>query len=250
MAARGALFAMAALAWLTLIRSYRRLRDAERVQRVLEDKVAEREEEVRRSYDKLRELERTSAIAQERERLMRDMHDGTGGQLVSALAAARGVGPGGAQVVEILQEALDDLRLTIESLDPAARDLPSLLGMMRATLERRVAPAGLRLVWQVGEAGAERALESEDALHLVRIVQEAVTNCIKHAGGAKVTIRTRTDEAGGVVVEICDDGRGASDLAGGRGVGNMRSRAAAMGGGLELHASAEGGTAVLLRLPA
>jgi signal transduction histidine kinase len=240
------MFAVAALGWLVLARSYRRLREGEAMRREL----AVREREVRESYEKLRELERSRAVAKERERLMRDMHDGTGGQLASALAVARGGGADPKAVVGILQEALDDLRLTIESLDPEARDVPSVLGMMRATLERRIVPAGLRLVWRVGEAGGDRALEPEAALHLIRIVQEAVTNTIKHAGARTVTIQTRAGPDAGFVVEMMDDGAGYTDLAKpGRGLDNMRARAQAMGGRVEVRSS-EAGTVVSLSVPA
>lgn len=238
---QGVMFAVAALAWFLLARTYRRLRQTAELQ-VL---VAAREKQVKESYDKLRELERGRVVAKERERLMRDMHDGTGGQLASALAVARSKGSPEA-VAAILQEALDDLRLTIESLDPGARDVPSVLGMMRATLGRRLEPAGLRLVWRVGEAGGDVDLEPEEALHLIRIVQEAVTNTIKHARAEKVTIATRPRDGGGFVVEVRDDGCGGSaHLDGGRGLGNMRSRAEAMGGRVELTASDEGTTVTL-----
>lgn len=237
-----------ALVWFVVSRTFLRLRLTEDVNRELEQRVAEREEEVRQSYERLRVLERAQAVAKERERLMRDMHDGTGGQLTSALALARIPDGDRDTLVGILQEALDDLRLTIESLDPAARDLPSVLGIMRATLERRLVSSGLRLVWQVGEAGAELPLGSEAALHVIRIVQEAVTNTIKHAAAEKVTILTGAEPSGALVVEVRDDGRGTRELTGGRGVGNMRERAAAMGGSVEVCGGSEG-TLVRLVIP-
>lgn len=238
----------AALAWLVTARTFHQMRETDLLNRALGERVAAREAELRKSYDKLRDLERARTIAAERERLMRDMHDGTGGQLASALAVARSGDGDRDALIRILQETLDDLRLTIESLDPGARDIPSVLGMMRAPLERRLGPAGLRLVWQVGEAGTHRPLTSEAALHVIRIVQEAVTNTIKHADADKVTIQTRTTPEGGLLVEVRDDGHGATDFEGGRGVGNLQGRAAAMGGRVEIESDGEG-TLVRLVLP-
>lgn len=250
MAARGILFAAAAGCWLVLARTYRRMRATEALNRELAVRVAERERDLRESYDRLGELERARVIGQERERLMRDMHDGTGGQLASALAMARSSRAERENIADILQETLDDLRLTIESLDPEARDVSAVLGMMRASLERRLLPAGTRLVWRVGDAGSNLALGSENALHLIRIVQEAVTNTIKHAAASEVTIETQPGPNGGVVVRVRDDGSGSGDAAeggSGRGLGNMRSRAATMGGRLCVESNAEG-TSVILSL--
>jgi signal transduction histidine kinase len=250
MATGGLMLAAALGAWLLLARTYRRIRQSEAQNLELSARVAEREREVRASYERLRELEHVQIVNQERERLMRDMHDGTGGHLVSALAMARNLGPEGESVAGILQAALDELRLTIESLDPDARDVPSVLGMMRANLERRLAPAGTRLVWQVGDAGSGSVLASEDVLHLVRIVQEAVTNVIKHARASALTIRTATVADGSIVVGIHDDGSSVVNTSNhtGRGLGNMRSRAASMGGRLDV-ASGPDGTSVDLTFP-
>lgn len=246
----GLMLAAAASAWLLLARTYRRIRVSEAQNLELSARVEEREREVRASYDKLRELERVQIVNHERERLMREMHDGTGGHLVSALALARSQGTQGEAVAGILQAALDDLRLTIESLDPGARDLPSVLGMMRTNIERRLAPAGTRLVWRVGEAGSGSALASEDVLHLIRIVQEAVTNVIKHARASALTIGTEIGEDDSIVVRIRDDGSSATHASTpvGRGLGNMRARATSMGGRLDV-ASGPDGTAVTLTFP-
>ena len=244
----GFLGAALALLWFVVARNFQQLRETEDLNRELEARVAEREEQVQRSYERLRELERARAVAVERERITRDMHDGTGGHLTSALALARSGEGDRDALVGILQEALDDLRLTIESLDPGARDLPSVVGMLRGTLERRLSSNGVRLVWRVGEAGAERPLASDRAMHVMRIVQESVTNAIKHAQASEVTIRTGESDAGDLLVEVRDDGCGAEELAGGRGIDNMRERAAGLGGRVELHSGAEG-TVVRLHLP-
>ncbi len=248
MATRGLMLAAAFCAWILLVRTYRRFRQSEAQNRELSERVAEREREVRESYDRLRELEHVQIVAEERERLMRDLHDGTGGHLVSALAMARSQGSGGEAIARILQAAIDDLRLTIETLDPGARDVPSVLGMMRVHLERRLAPAQTRLLWKVGEAGSGVALGPEDVLHLVRIVQEAVTNVVKHARASALTIRTASDADGSIVIDLRDDGSSAprTFAQSGRGLGNMRSRAAAMGGRLEV-VTREDGTSVTLR---
>ncbi|HVH05005.1 MAG TPA: hypothetical protein VNE71_03270, partial [Myxococcota bacterium] len=95
-----------------------RLGLAERLNVELEDRVEARRRELAASYVRMAELERDHAITAERERLMRDMHDGTGGALVSAIAMAEASGAGSGAIAEVLRDALADLRLSIDSLDP------------------------------------------------------------------------------------------------------------------------------------
>ena len=234
-----------------------RLGFAERLNVELEDRVEARRRELAASYSRMAELERDGAIAAERARLMRDMHDGTGGALVSAISMAEAGGPAPA-IAEVLRDALADLRLSIDSLDPAEPDLVSLLGAARARLEPRFEGRGVRIAWDVREVPRPAGFGPESALQVLRIFQEAVVNAMRHAGGRTVTVRTgvERDAAGRawVALDVADDGRGfapdasAPHAGGGRGLGNMRRRAAALGGELAV-ASGAGGTCVRLRLP-
>jgi signal transduction histidine kinase len=235
-----------------------RLGFAERLNVELEDRVEARRRELAKSYERMAVLERDRAIAAERERLMRDMHDGTGGALVSAIAMAESAGTGHAAVAEVLRDALADLRLSIDSLAPADPDLVSLLAAARARLEPRFEGTGVRIAWEVREVPAPEGFGPERALQVLRIFQEAVVNAMRHAAARTITVRTALErDPGGaawVAIDVADDGRGfdlkarAATPGGGRGLGNMRRRAAALGGELAV-ASAPGGTCVRLRLP-
>jgi signal transduction histidine kinase len=84
-----------------------------------------------------------------------------------------------------------------------------------------------------------------------RIVQEALTNVTRHAGGATATVRISYGERD-VTVQIDDDGRGPSTnraVGGGRGILGMRERVGALGGELEVGPRPGGGFRVLARLP-
>jgi signal transduction histidine kinase len=221
--------------------------------RELEHRVAEKGRELEHNYARLAALERDRAVAEERARLMRDVHDGVGGQLVSTLALVEAGEPDDDTIAESIRGALEDLRLVIDSLEPTEDDLPSVLGSVRSRLEPRLARHGLRFAWQVTDLPAVPGFGPEMALQAMRVVQEAVTNVVKHAGARTVTVRTgeAPDDDGrrGVFVEVVDDGRGiAADAPRGRGLANMARRAGRIGGLVRVR-SDRTGTVVRLWLP-
>jgi len=220
----------------------------------LSRRVAEKAEEIAESHRRLRRLESDRAIAGERERILGEIHDGLGGQLVSALAMVRH-GEGDAEAIAAaLQAALDDMRLVIHSLDDVDGDLGVLLGSLRERLGSRLARSGLQLHWQIEDTPAPRDFGPEAALQVLRIAQEAITNVLKHAGARQLWIRTRCDGSGParrVRLEVEDDGRGLdrAGAAGGRGLSQMERRAARIGADLKVGPGAVG-TRVRLSLPA
>lgn len=232
----------------------RALDDAQRLNRELEQRVRDKHAELERNYALLRRLERDRAVSEERDRIMRDMHDGMGGQLVSTLALVESGRGSAKEVSDALRAALEDLRLVIDSLEPVEDDLAATLGIARHRLEPRLERHGIRFDWQVGDLPALPGFGPERALQTLRIVQEAITNVIKHAHTRTVTIRTGVeacDGVQGVYVEVCDDGEGfdPAQLDGdGRGLVNMRRRAAALGGRLSVASRAPKGTVVRLWL--
>jgi len=241
------------IAWLMVGRFVEALNEAEALNRDLESRVTAKGLELERNHARLRDLERRSLLAAERERLMRDVHDGIGSQLVAALALAEGGGPP-QRISETLRDALDDLRLVIDSLDPVEEDLTAVLGMLRSRLESRLQRQGVRFEWEVAELPPLPGLAPSGALHALRIVQEAVTNALRHARAHTIRVRTGEEksEAGlpGVFVEVADDGvgMGPRGAAGGRGLGNMAHRAAELDGRLTIVSGAEG-TSVRLWIP-
>jgi signal transduction histidine kinase len=235
----------------------RSMRAAHALNRELEQRVDEKRRELALSWARTSELERGRAIAAERERMMRDMHDGTGGQLVSALALVESGEFRSGDLAETLRGALADLRLAIDSLDAGEADLLALLAQARARLEPRLEPHGVRFEWEVEDVPTPAHFGPEQTLHVLRVFQEAVTNVLKHARAKTIAVRTGTSERDGrpgVWIEITDDGVGyaASGTTprdgGGRGLRNMRRRAAELGGYLVV-ATGPDGTRIRLELP-
>jgi signal transduction histidine kinase len=249
-------FVLIALAITLLTRVSRALTEAETLNRELEDRVAAKGVELARNYERLQDLERQRTISAERERMTADMHDGIGGQLVHALAVIEN-NPQYQPMEPILRGALDDLRLIIDSADPMEGDLLVVLSNFRARNERRVQAGGLSFQWQVSDLPALPDFGPHKILQVLRILQEALTNVLKHAHATQVTVRTDTavDAQGRttVLVDVIDDGTGfvpgnTPASTAGRGLGNMRRRAHELGGSVDFTAT-DKGSRLRLTLP-
>jgi signal transduction histidine kinase len=202
------------------------LTESETLNRELEDRVAAKGRELERNYERLQSLERERAISAERERMTTDMHDGIGGQLVHALAVIEG-DPGFQPLEPILRGALDDLRLIIDSSDPVEGNLLAVLSNFRARNERRVQQGGLRFLWQITDLPPLPHFGPHKILQVLRILQEALTNVLKHAQASEVAVRTEigadASQGAAIIVDVIDNGRGYTPAQGpGRGLGNMR----------------------------
>lgn len=239
-------------AWVFVRRFIVALDTSEALSAELERRVEEKHAELERNYARLRRLEQERVVAEERERMMAELHDGLGGQLVSTLAMLRSGGAETSAVEGALQAALDDMRLLIHSIQGEESDLVGALATLRARLAPRLAHAGLRLDWAVADVPTPAGFGPEKALQVMRIVQEAIANVLKHAGATR--LRVRVDVAGNVgsrhvCVAVEDDGSGfGAAPGGGRGLANMRRRAGLLGGRLELEGG-PAGTSVRLLLP-
>lgn len=232
-----------------LLRRYlEALAHSEQAKALLEQRLRAREEELVASHARLREIERQQVLAQERERLMQDMHDGLGSSLMGALKA---VEHGQAQdVAQMLRECIDDLKLAIDSLEPVQADLLLLLATLRFRLGTRLEQAGIGLRWEVDDVPPLSWLDPRSALHILRILQEILGNAVKHSGATGITVRTRALQ-GRVVVEVEDNGQGfdAQSADGrGRGLAHVRRRAEAIGAQASWERQAAG-TRFALALP-
>lgn len=222
----------------------------------LEQRVEDSRQALGRNYEARRALELGQAAAQERERIVREMHDGIGGQLMTAL---RGVERGAFspdKVAELLQESLDDLRLIIDASAATSQLLPALAGW-RSRWDPRLEALGIELQWQVDEALGRQSLTPTVVLQLMRILQEAVINAVKHAQARTVQVTAALQDAQ-LQLSVVDDGVGlradgvSAGGAGRHGLRSMQARAQAIGAELSIGAAPGGGTAVgvLLRLAA
>lgn len=224
---------------LFLLVAYRRyngaLAVAENANLHLAERLKAQEAELAQAHERLLAVEREQTLMQERQRLMREMHDGVGSSLMSALRVVEFNQAGTVDLVQLLQECIDDLKLSIDSLEPLDCDLLALLAGLRYRLGPRLEGAGLRLHWEVSDLPALPWLDAQAALHVLRILQEVLTNIIKHSGAREITVRTAQaplDGRAGVQVLVEDDGhpfdRARAPTEGRKGLVNMRTRALAL----------------------
>ena len=224
-----------------------------RLRAELAQQLAQRSEELRAQYDALQASERARTAAAERERLLQEMHDGVGAQLTSAKMLASGGQLSSSEMVDTLDACLREMRLTVDALSVTDGDLGLLLATLRHRLEPALRAGGISLVWQVDDAPCVPALVGTGARELARIVQEALSNTMHHAGASSVSVSTRLLGPGRAVqVCIADNGRGLpAQVTPGRGLRNMRQRAARLGAGIEWRQPpAPGtGTELVIELP-
>lgn len=235
---------------LLLERFAKTLKRAESLNLELERRVAEKHAELEVNYQRLKEIEHKQLLADERERFMKEIHDGVGGHLVSMLSMVRSGKQQTNLLVDAIETTLDDLRIMIDSLTPREQDIPALLGAMRHRIEPQLQTSGLKLHWQVDELPAVRDFGPHKALQVMRIVQEAITNVIRHAQAQHIFIKAfvETRNMGDVIIEIVDDGYGILRAEKrGRGLGNMHQRAADIGARLDI-VNSNPGTTIRLTL--
>lgn len=194
---------------------------------------------------RLSEEERRRVLAEERARLMRDMHDGLGGQLVHALALSEQGDD--TDLKRSLRAALDDLRLIVDSLSPTEDGLGDLLASYRHRVGKVLRRNDFQITWDLDEEAMDLPLPPNASLSVLRIIQEALTNAVRHSGGKNLHVEVSKRERH-IEVAVQDDGVGIPDDVSERGLVNMRVRATEIGGALAVKGD-DSGTRVALLLP-
>lgn len=206
----------------------------QQLNRTLEGRVAESEQTIRINYERLRRLERRHAASQERQQIMRDLHDGLGSRLFVALSRAEAGQISSGELVQSLRECIADMRLTLEAMSPEGNDFLEAWGDFRFRWQQVLDSSGLTSQWELDAGNGPVVLAPHVTLQLLRIVQEALTNVLKHAEAGRVAIALHAGDTG-IRIDVRDDGRGMS--AGGpagHGLANMQARAKGVGARLRI----------------
>ncbi|WP_246147945.1 sensor histidine kinase [Nonomuraea turkmeniaca] len=243
--------AIAVLVWALLVLAAAQPAEVSRARRAYTEEVERRAADAERT----REKEALRRAQEERLRVARELHDVTSHTVsvialhaaVAAEAVTRAGGP---------PEAAAALQVIRTSSRQAMAEMKAALGVLRPDGRQPLPgsaqlPALLRTVGlpvRLDVEGEQRTLPPAADLTVYRVVQEALTNTIRHADATTAAV-TLTYETGAVTVRVDDDGRG-SEAPRGHGLTGMAERVAAVGGLLTTGTAPSGGFRVTARLPA
>jgi signal transduction histidine kinase len=178
-------------------------------QSTLHARVDAQTRELEEKLENTRRVERAQSALDERHRILEDMHDGLGAKLLVSLNALKDASVSRETAVTLLRDCLDELRLTVDAYDQDSGDLGAILAAVRHRLGDRLLAAGITIDWQVAETPPLPSLTRAGGRELMRIVQEAFTNAIRHSGGRTLGVASRAlPETREVELTLSDDGQG------------------------------------------
>lgn len=215
----------------------------------LELRVAQRTVELEEAHARLLTAETQRVKMQERQDLMQDMHDGFGSQLVIAKMMVEQSAMSQDGVVQLLEESISDLYLIVDALGNTDHDLETALVDFQFRVKKRLANSPVHLHWNFNNQGAAR-MSQRSVLHLLRIIQEALNNALKHAHAQNIWIDLEVDAAAAMLTaSVKDDGTGLRTPGPeGRGQKSMLVRSRLLNADLTWH-SEQPGTRIVLRMP-
>jgi len=240
------------MGWVLAHRFAAAMRQAENFNVELRREVDVATHDLSRTLAREHELALANTRIGERLNLVRDLHDGFGGSLLSTITVLEHspASPETARIVSTLKELRDDLRLIIDTTThEQSTDLAGLLAPLRHRWSQRLDVAGIDSRWRLDDI-EHLHLGTARSLDMLRFLQEALTNVVKHSGAGRVELVMRREPAS-LRAEVCDDGRGfdTADPAQGMGLANLRARAQRLGAVLELRSIVGEGTSVAIDVP-
>lgn len=200
-------------------------------------RVSQKEVELAESYRILEILAREQERTAERTRILRDMHDGVGSHISSAIRQLQSGRVSQQELLQTLRDTLDQLKLSIDTMNLPPGDVTALLANLRYRLEPRLAASDIELQWGVDLLEPVQRLDAQAMRQLQFMVFEALSNVLQHAHASVLRIEaTMTPQ--GTRLRLVDNGCGFDATAPLRkGLQSMRERAQAIGATLSLHST-------------
>lgn len=204
--------------------------------------------ELRRAYEKITAIEVEQSRLQEREGILQDVHDGFGSQISSVRLMVEQGNLSQAQLVDALHECMADLHLVVDTLSHSASGLADAFVDFKFRTERRMSRFPVRLHWELNLEHVPD-MSQRKILQILRIVQEALNNAIKHSSANNIWIVADSTTSGVLRIRLRDDGNGLPEIIRtGRGLNNMKGRARNIGATFDIQPHPSGGTQVELVL--
>jgi signal transduction histidine kinase len=220
----------------------------DRQRKLMAQKLAEQQLELAQLHEIDRRSARARATLEERERIMQDVHDGLGSQLITSLALSERGALNAEQISLLLRESIDDLRLAIDTMSENGDRFSLAAGNLRFRMEPRLRAAGIHLLWDTVGIQDPNKLQNAQTLPLLRIIQESITNSLRHSGASEIEVFSAIQD-GSFLLRISDNGKGFnhSTKHPGKGLSGIVKRARGLGASIEI--TGNSGTVISLRLP-
>jgi len=171
-------------------------------------RVAQKEQELAQAYQRMELLAREQERTGERTRILRDMHDGVGAHISTAIRQLESGRASSGEVLHTLRDSLDQLKLSIDAMNLPAGDITSLLANLRYRLEPRLKASDIELCWDVDLLEPLARLDDKAMRHLQFMVFEALSNAMQHAQARTLRIELHGTSKGGAQLLVVDDGCG------------------------------------------
>ena len=170
-------------------------------------RVADREAELAVTYARLAEVGREQARTHERERILRDMHDGVGSHISAAIHQLQSGQASRTALLRTLRDSLDQLKLSIDSIHLPAGDVGALLAALRYRLAPRLRASEINLEWAVEELPSVAQLDAPAMRQLQFLLFEVISNVMQHASASLLRIEAQV-LGGRVRLRALDNGVG------------------------------------------
>jgi len=236
------------------LRGRRLDQEVEAARNDLQRQVLEQDVDLVHSSNLLRRQDRLLAVHEERQRLLRDMHDGAGGLLTHLLLDLRQNRLGPEEIERGLQSAVDDLRNIASAIDADDEPIDEALAAFQERIKARLSRSAIAFTYDCALPTPAPSIDVRRLLSLYRLLQEGVTNVVRHAEASSIDLKVEAGGEGVIVITLSDNGKGfdpgraGSSPGEGRGLANMRRRADQIGGTLQIDSTPQGGTRLVLTL--
>jgi len=221
-------------------------RQARHLTNKLNELVQQKEQDLVRSYQRLAQGAQEQARSGERSRILRDMHDGVGSHISTAIRQLQSGRASNDEVLQTLRDSLDQLKLSIDAMTLPPGDITALLANLRYRLEPRLKACGIELAWAVDQLAPVARLDAGAMRQLQFMLFEAISNVMQHARASRLSIEAQ-QTAQGVRIGVLDNGCGFDvDGVSRRGLRLMQERAAAIGARMQVHSQAGQTTLAIL----
>ncbi len=238
---------------LSLVRKFLySLENTEALANELDQRVLQKEKELASSYEKLHILNQKKTLSEERARIMSEVHDGFGAHVVGALAMLDTEKVNLKELSDFLKSSLMDLRIMIDALDPNMHEISLALAMLRTRMEPILKNKNIILDLNLCNLPDDLVFNPNETLSLLRVLQELITNVMKHSVASQIRIRAtikRSAHQSALLIEFWENGNGYDpDLRTGRGLHNIHKRIKSLDGKI-IHNKETGGFRISMTVP-